>query len=129
MTIPLPNRLSTYVTTLRKCDEILRLRVVLHDFGLVWQDARDESRSGLVTDEPEPVDSRWDAFLAADVELFCERDGVDPPAWVHNEDRFLSEFWFAGGCFEFDRQRTIGTTPAAFRKHGIWYPAEELLVV
>ena len=32
---PIPNRIASYVPTLRACGDDLRLRVVLHDFGLV----------------------------------------------------------------------------------------------
>ena len=124
-----PSPVAAYVPTLRTCDEIMCLRVMLHGFGLVWEDAPLDDRFVLVAEEPELFDSNWDAFLAAYVEHLCEQDGIKPPAWVHNDDRFLAEFWFAGGCFPFDYERTITTTPTAFRAHGIWIPEEELLVV
>lgn len=129
MSESLPNQLHTYVPVLRTCDEILRLRVVLHDFGLVWQSATDDERAALVDIEPELFDPNWDAFLAAYVAHLCDQDGIEPPAWVLDDSRFLPSFWFAGGCFPFDRQRTLFTTPAAFRARGIWLPDEELLVV
>lgn len=126
---PDPNRIAAYVPTLRTCDEILCLRVILHDFGLVWESSTHHERPALVAEEPGPFNPRWDAFLAAYIEHLCEQDGIDPPAWVHDDRRVLAEFWFAGGCFEFDRERTINTTPTAFRAHHIWYPEDELLVV
>ena len=129
MSESVPKQLHTYVPTLRSCDEILRLRIVLHDFGLVWQSATDDERPALVGNEPGLFDANWNAFLAAYVARFCDRDGIEPPAWVLDESRFLPSFWFAGGFFPFDRERTLFTRPTAFRARGIWLPEEELLVV
>lgn len=120
---------APHLRTLCTCGEILRLRIVLRDFGLVWQGATDDERSALVDTEPELFDPDWDAFLAAYIAHLCDQDSIEPPAWVLDESRFLPSFWFAGGCFPFDRQRTLFTTPAAFRARGVWLPAEELLVV
>ena len=36
------NRLACYVSALRGYDDAFRLRVILHDFGLVWADADDD---------------------------------------------------------------------------------------
>ena len=129
MSARLPYPIADYVPTLCTSDEIFRLRVVLSGFGLVWESAALDDRLALVAEEPEPFDPRWDAFLAAYVEHRCEQDGIGPPPWVYGDGRCLDEFWFAGGCFPFDCERTISTTPPAFRAHGIWIPAEELLVV
>jgi len=129
MSADLPNRIAAYVPTLRTCDDILCLRVILHDFGLVWASSPVAERPELVAEEPEPFDPRWDAFLAAYTEHLCAQDGIERPAWVHNESRYLDEFWFAGGCYPLDRERTISTTPDAFERHGISIPEDELLVV
>lgn len=129
MTGSMPNRLATYVPTLRECDEILRLRLILHDFGLVWVSTAQGARLALVEDEPAPIDPQWDAFLAAYVEYLCQLDGIDPPAWVTAPVRFLRQCWYPGGCLPHDRVRTIVTTPVAFEMHGIWFPKEELKVV
>lgn len=129
MTSSLPNQLHMYVPTLRTCDELLCLRVVLHDFGLVWQSATDDERAALVAVEPELFDPNWDAFLAAYVAHLCDEDDIEQPPWVLDDSRFLREFWFAGGCYPFDRERTLFTTPLAFRSRGVWLPEEELLVV
>lgn len=63
--------------TLRECDEILRQRVVLHDFGLVWQSTDRYARFPLAEEEPELFDRNWDAFLAAYVAHLCEQDGIE----------------------------------------------------
>ena len=124
-----PNALWRYVPALRKEGDEWRLRLVLHDFGLVWEDTPIEQRSALVSREPYSVDSQWDAFLAAYVEHRCIEDGIEPPSWTLNGDRHLRAFWYAGGCHDYDRVRTIVTTPVTFEAHGIWFPQEELTVV
>ena len=95
----------------------------------MWESTPLDDRCTLVAEEPDRFDRHWDAFLAAYTAHLCEQDGIEPPAWINNSDRFLREFWFAGGCYPFDRERTLTTTPTAFRAHGIWIPEEELLVV
>jgi len=124
-----PNALWRYVPALRRENDEWRLRLVLHDFGLVWEDTPIGRRSALVSREPDGIDPRWDAFLAAYVEHRCISDGLEPPAWTLQRERQLREFWYAGGCHDYDRVRTIVTTPITFEAHGIWFPREELTVV
>lgn len=124
-----PNALWRYVPALRAEGDEWRLRLVLHDFGLVWEDTTVERRSALVGREPGRIDARWDAFLAAYAEHRCICDGIDPPAWALRPERHLPTFWYAGGCHDYDRVRTIVTTPVTFEAHGIWFPREELAVV
>lgn len=123
-----PNALWRYVPALRKENDEWRLRLLLHDFGLVWESTRLDQRLALVGREPASVDQRWDAFLAAYVEHRCIEDGLEPPAWTQQRGRHLRTFWYAGGCHDYDRVRTIVTTPIAFEVHGIWIPREELVV-
>ena len=123
------NQLAHYVPALRQSDDEFRLRLLLHGFGLVWQDANQSERAALVAAEPDSVDPHWDAFVAALAEHLCSEAAVDPPTWTRKPGRHLDEMWFAGGCFEFDRARTIATTPSAFWRHGIWLPRDELTVV
>ncbi len=123
------NTLERYVPTLRASDDDFRLRVVLHDFGMVWQHATVPERELLVAAEPELFDPRWDAFLAAYVEHLCYHADLPAPDWVFTEGRHLGRFWYAGGCFPYERGNTVLTTPAAFEVHGIWFPERELEVV
>ena len=124
------NVLANYVPALRaESDEAWRARIVLHDFGLVWQHASAAEREVLVADEPEPFDPRWDAFLAAYVEFLCHHAELPAPQWVFDPRRHLGEFWFPGPRFPRERAATILATPAAFEAHGIWFPARELEVV
>ena len=124
------NVLANYVPALRaESDEAWRARIVLHDFGMVWQHAGAAAREVLVTEEPEPFDPRWDAFLAAYVEFLCHHAELPAPQWVFDPRRHLGEFWFPGPRFPRERAAVILTTPAAFEAHGIWFPARELEVV
>ena len=124
------NVLANYVPALRsESDEAWRARIVLHDFGMVWQHAGAAEREALVADEPEPFDPRWDAFLAAYVEFLCHHAELPAPQWVFAPQRHLGEFWFPGPRFPRERAAVILTTPAAFEAHGIWFPARELEVV
>jgi len=63
---PLANRLACYAPQLAGTDDMWGLRLLLHDFGLVWQNAPDSERVGLLADEP-PLCGvpHWDAFLAS----------------------------------------------------------------
>lgn len=124
-----PNALADYVPALRASDDEFRLRLLLHDFGLVWQDAEPAERTALIAPEPELFDPRWDAFLAAYAEHLARSAAMPPPSWTSAKHRFLSSFWYAGGCYAFDRVRTIVTTPGAFEEHGVWLPRSELAVV
>lgn len=123
------NALARYVPTLRVSDDDFRLRIVLHDFGMVFQHASERERVFLVAEEPELFDPRWDAFLAAYTEHLCYHAGIPAPAWVFTAQRHLSRFWFPGKRFPRERAATILTTPAAFEVHGIWFPERELEVV
>lgn len=123
------NTLAKYVPALRMSDDDFRLRIVLHDFGMVFQHADRRERAFLVEQAPEPFDARWDAFLAAYVEHLCYRAGMPAPGWVFAPDRYLSRFWFPGKRFPRERAATILTTPGAFEAHGIRFPERELEVV
>ena len=123
------NRLACYVPGLRGFDDAFRLRVILHDFGMVWQDADDGERAVLAAEEPEPFDARWDAFLAAYVEHLCYHAGIDAPDWTSGEGRYLDRMWWPAHYFEFERGSVMLSTPAAFEVHGIWIAERELEVV
>lgn len=123
------NRLACYVPDLRDYDDEFRLRVILHDFGLVWQHASLTERVVLVAEEPKLFDLRWDAFLAAYTEHLCYHAEVDVPDWVQADSRYLPWMWWACEPFEFERGSIILKTPAAFEVHGIWIDERELQVV
>ena len=123
------NRLACYVSALSERDDTFRLRVILHDFGLVWADADNDERAVLAAEEPEPFDPRWDAFLAAYVEYLCRRDGIEAPGWTRRPGRYLERMWWPADYFEFERGGAIVTTPTAFEAHGVWIAERDLHVV
>jgi hypothetical protein len=89
----IPRTLAEYVPRLRKADDdIWRMRIVLHEFGLRWDDTPVDERLELVERVPESINAPWDAFLAAYVEHRCYHDGT--PDWVFAADRYLDGFWF-----------------------------------
>lgn len=122
-------RLKCYVQSLVEYDEEFRLRVILHGFGLVWQDSSPTERMVLVAEEPALFDKRWDVFLAAYVEHLCYHAKLDTPDWTQHEDRYLKRNWWPGDPFEFERSSIVLNTPAAFEAHGIWIDERELKVV
>ena len=123
------NTLARYVPALRGSDEDFRLRLVLHDFGMVFQHATTAERVVLLAEEPELFDERWDAFLAAYAEHLADGAGLEAPRWVRGPDRYLGGFWFPGRRFPRERAATILATPGAFEARGIWFPERELEVV
>lgn len=123
------NRLTCYVPSLSGYDDEFRLRVILHDFGLVWQHASDTERLVLVAEEPALFEPRWDAFLAAYVEHLCYHSGLEAPDWVKHSSRYTKQMWWPGNPFEFERGSIMLKTPAAFEVHGMWIDERELQVV
>ncbi|WP_419932247.1 hypothetical protein [Candidatus Poriferisodalis sp.] len=116
------------MAALRRGDDEFRLRLLLHDFAMVWQHTAAQVHPTLVAVGPLPIDVRWNALVAAFAEHLSLEAETDPPAWTQHPSRFLSDCWFAGGCFGFDRARTVAATPSAFGRHGVWLPQDELTV-
>ncbi len=121
--------MAAYVSVLRDCDDDFRLRLVLHEFGLVFQHASAAERAVLLGEAPPLFDRRWDAFLAAYAEHLAYHAGLPSPAWATAPERYLRRFWFGPHRFPRERAGTILTTPGHFEAHGIWFPRRELTVV
>lgn len=75
--------------------------------------------------EPEPVERRIDAYLAAVVEHACARRGQPAPTWVLEPSRFLAAFWWPVGGEAFTALCLV-QSPAAFRRRGIFIGATTL---
>ncbi len=88
-----------------------------------------QTRADLIDDTPGHIDARWDAFLAAYVEHLCWHDGVDPPAWVFDDDRYLNEFWYPATSSPTLRVEAVVHSPAAFEVRGVLMSDRELTVV
>lgn len=126
-----PGTLAEYVPRLRAAgDDILRLRIVLHEFGLLWEATNLDERLRLVEAAPDPISPPWDAFLAAYVEYRCYHEGLVAPDWVFAHDRYLDGFWFPFPAEWKDyRVEAIVHAPAAFEAHGTLVAERELVVV
>lgn len=127
----IPRTLAEYVPRLRKADDdIWRMRIVLHEFGLRWEDTPVDERLELVERAPEPINAPWDAFLAAYVEHRCYHDGLEAPTWVFGEDRYLEVFWFPfPPAWKAFRVEAMVHAPAAFEAHGTLVAERDLMVV
>lgn len=100
------NVLARYVPALRDSDEDFRLRLVLHDFGMVFQHPTNAERVVLLAEEPDLFDARWDAFLAAYAQYLACHAGLEAPPWVRGPRRYLGGSWFPGR--RFPRERSSG---------------------
>ena len=121
--------MAAYVSLLRTVDDDFRLRLILHEFGLVFQHASATEREVLLGSEPPLFDPCWDAFLAAYAEHLAYHASLPAPRWAMAPERYLRRFWFPGRLFADERFGAILTTPGHFEAHGIWFPRRELTVV
>lgn len=104
-----------------------RVRFFLAEFLTEFDGEKSqESRAELLREEPSRVTQRIDAFLAGLAEYLSMRDGLDVPAWVSGDGRYLDAFWFFAGCNLKYRGHDMIDTPAGFFVHGILIPRETL---
>ena len=61
--------------------------------------------------------TRWDALLAAVVEHVAWLHGLDRPAWVDEQERFLDSTWVLSEN-PWVRENALLYAPPAFRRHG-----------
>ena len=74
---------------------------------------------------PAPIDSRYDALLAAVAEHYLLTVGLPLPPWVSDPSRVLADSWFVDDVTAlFDK--TVAETPSAFVRHGVFIAASEL---
>lgn len=88
---------------------------------MAFDKALPEFKPALVSTPPPRVgfdfhDHKWDAFLAALVELLCGRYQLDCPAWTRAPGRWVQAYiyWFVQ-----DRDFYPEDTPQPFLQHGI----------
>ena len=129
MSGPALRTLASYSAELAAADDEWRLRLLIHEFGLIWNDSRVHDRPALVADEPEPIDHRWDAFMAAYVEHLCWHADLDSPGWVFAPHRYLDRVWFVADWSATLKIEAVVHTPAAFEARGVMLSDRELMVV
>jgi transcriptional regulator with XRE-family HTH domain len=80
----------------------------------------------LVAAEPTPTgDTRFDALLAAIAEDLCVHADIAPPAWVHDDRRYLDGFWWVS-TLPSARARALVHTPASYRRRGVMLDRHDL---
>lgn len=123
--------LARYATELVAGDDRWNLRLLLHEFGLVWEDAPAAERAALIAEAPAPTgDLRWDAFLAAYGEHLAYHAGLPASPWMADPTRHLEVVWFPLAAeLSTLRHEAIVTAPASFEAHGILLARRELQVV
>ncbi len=123
--------LSEYARLLASGDDRFNLRLLLHEFGLVWQDADTHERRTLISATPPPTGSpQWDAFLAAYAEYLAYHAGLPTPPWAAEPDRYLDTVWFPlTADVATLRVEALVHAPAHFDAHGVFIARRELQVV
>lgn len=105
-------------------DDAVRLRLV---FEFLRAAASDGHRLRvLVAAEPAPAgDPRFDALLAAIAEDLCVHAGIRPPAWVHDDRRFLAGLWWVSDL-PAARASALVHAPASYRRRGVMLDRHDL---
>ena len=85
-------------------------------------------RAALTALAPAPIDSRYDALLAAVAEHHLSHGRLPVPAWVNEPGRFLDEVWFVDDVPAL-HETARAQTPKAFARHGVFLAASELASV
>lgn len=81
----------------------------------------------LVAAEPVPTgDVRFDALLGAIAEDLCVHAGVVPPAWVHDEGRFLVRAWWVADLPS-AKANALVHAPASYRRRGVMIDRHDLV--
>ncbi len=123
--------LATYARRLIPGEDSWNLRLLLHEFGLVWQSAAAKDQLALIAAEPSPTgDRHWDAFLAAYAEHLAYHADLESPAWTTRPQRYLDTVWFpVMADLATLRVEAIVHAPAHFDAHGVLIARRELEVV
>lgn len=85
----------------------------------------DQQRRMIVAEPPRIGDARWDAFVAALAEWLAVRSGLEVPAWVHNDNRYLRHGWWVTPM-ESMRAWEYAGSPVSFQSHGVYLHRESL---
>lgn len=73
-------------------------------------------------------DGRWDAALAAVAEWLAVRAELNPPAWVHESNRYLEPSWWVTTAPSLRAWEYAGS-PMAFKQHGVYLHRDSLVNV
>jgi hypothetical protein len=119
-------RPETLANVARRVASGIPLRAAAADFmdDLRWTRDRADT-TGRITQAPDPVDRRTDAYLAALAEHVAVHREVATPGWAIEQSRFLDHFWWPSTTKAL-RARAVVESPAAFRRRGIFIGATTL---
>ncbi|MGH8897956.1 MAG: helix-turn-helix domain-containing protein [Egibacteraceae bacterium] len=120
-----PMTLADLAVHLNSSGEETRRWRLFREFLKEFRHAPAAHRAALLATEPSPVDHRWDALLAAVAEHLAWHHGLRCPEWTHEPSRFLCRFWFTS-ALPTARVAALETSPAAFRRRGIFLDRSEL---
>lgn len=98
---------------------------LLREFLEEFRHAPAADRAALLAAEPPPVDHHWDALLAAVAEHLAWHHDLRCPEWTNEPSRFLRRAWFTS-TLPTARVAAIETSPAAFRRRGVFLDRSEL---
>jgi hypothetical protein len=108
----------------RTADSKLRWKLVW-EFLEEYRWEPDDVQPTLVQDEPRATgDERWDTLLAALAEHLAAQHDLAPPDWA--DLRVLRRPWFPAEL-AVQRADALVWAPAAFRKHGVYLSARDLV--
>ena len=108
----------------RTADSKLRWKLVW-EFLEEYRWEPDDVQPALVQDEPPATgDERWDTLLAALAEHLAAQHDLAPPDWA--DLRVLRRPWFPAEL-AVQRADALVWAPAAFRKHGVYLSARDLV--
>jgi hypothetical protein len=108
----------------RTADSKLRWKLVW-EFLEEYRWEPDDVQPTLVQDEPPATgDERWDTLLAALAEHLAAQHDLAPPDWA--DLRVLRRPWFPAEL-AVQRADALVWAPAAFRKHGVYLSARDLV--
>jgi hypothetical protein len=109
--------------------EVAALAAAGESFDFTLRNFLDEFRrhpaAGALTEEPQSLGPRWNAYLAATAETLATELGLAVPAWAWSETRKLRRPWFAlpwAGL----RAVLLLESPAAFRSRNLFVSANAL---
>lgn len=120
-----PMTLADLAVHLNHADGDARRWRLLREFLKEFGHAPPAHRAALLATEPHPVDHRWDALLAAVAEHLAWHHDLRCPEWAHEPSRFLRRAWFTS-TLPTARAAALETSPAAFRRRGVFLDRSEL---
>lgn len=99
--------------------------VSVREFLDAWQSMSPQQKQLALVEEPEKLGGVKDAYLAALAEHLALSDRLAVPDWTEQQERFLSEPFFAGGL-ESLKAILLVESPLAFRRRLIFISADGL---